>query len=793
MPTRLALGMLIVLVAVFSIGAGTALAAPPANDNFASPSNLDGNPNPGDIVQLSSNVDATTEGGGGELAPIIGGSSVDTYRHSIWHSWTAPTSGTVLIDTCASTTIDTILSLYTGNALSSLTKVTNDADDGCSGTSLPAKMTATVVAGTVYRIRVAGFQLGEVGTINLKLKTRPYNASAPTLTGTPTVGQDLTTNGGIWFGAMPQTKAYTWLSCVDTTLGSCTPIATFAEGVRTLQPEDVGAYIRISATTTNELGSAATASVSPPVGPVAPPPPSNDNFANATDLGGGVDAFQLATNAGASFQGGEPMPFAGASASINSVWFKWTAPSSGPSVFSTCLSGLQFDSVLAVYTSAGAGFGTLNKIAEDDDGCGAPASRFSTTRAKVTAGTTYWIQVATYSTTTTFGVPGPFTLTIALAAPNDDLADATDLGSGASVTANATNYNATEEVNEPNPVEPENIHSIWFKWTAPVSGSAVFDTCSSPMGTEKPGHDGVMAIYTASGSGFANLTKLEPGDDDGCDGIGSMPKLTKTVAAGTTYWIQVGKRNTSFGFGPPGPITLKIGTRPINLSAPQLGGTPAVGQTLTFISGGWNGLAPLSLSRQWERCGDAAGSSCTDIPAATGASYALTAADQGSFIRVSELATNSLGAADAEVRSSTVGPIVAAPVDAPSIIPPSVAPPVDPLSIILPIANANKLKAKAKKGSLTIPKTTVSCASSATGACTGTAKLTIKLKKRTIKLGTIKLSFAKGTKQSIKLKLSKSAAKKLKGVKNAAASAVLSISAPGFAKKTATVKFTLSG
>lgn len=783
MPARLVLGLLSVLVAVSALGAGTALAVPPSNDNFASPSNLDGNPNPGDFVHVSTNVDATTEGGGGEVAPIIGGLSVDTYRHSIWHNWTAPTSGTVSIDTCASTTVDTILSLYTGNALNSLTKVTNDADNGCSGTSLPAKLTATVVAGTVYRIRVAGYQLDDVGTITMSVETTPYIATAPTLTGTPTVGQDLTTNGGNWLGAMPQTKEYTWLSCTDTTLGSCSPISTFAEDAFTLQSADVGSYIRVSVTTTNAIGNAPAASVSPAVGPIAPPPPSNDNFANATDLGNGVDAVEVATNAGASFEvgSGEPMPFSGANASINSVWFKWTAPSSGPSVFSTCLSGLAFDSVLAVYTSAGAGFGALSKIAEDDDGCDvqAPSSRFSTTRAMVTAGTTYWIQVATYSTNTSLGVPGPFTLTIALAAPNDDLADATDLGSGASVTANATNYNATEEVNEPDPVEPDNIHSIWFKWTAPVSGPAVFDTCSSPMGTEKPGHDGVMAIYTANGSGFANLTKLEPGDDDGCDGIGSMPKLTKTVTAGTTYWIQIGKRNTSFGFGPPGPITLKIGTRPINLSAPQLSGTPAVGQTLAFISGGWDGLSPLSFTRQWERCGDAAGSSCTDIPAATGASYALTVADQGAFIRVSELATNSLGAADAAVRSNTIGPIVAAP--------------VDPLSIILPIAKANKLKAKAKKGSLTIPKTTVSCASSATGACTGTAKLTIKLKKRTIKLGTIKLSFAKGTTQSIKLKLSKSAAKKLKGVKNAAASAVLSIGAPGFAKKTATVKFTLSG
>lgn len=359
LPARIALGLTTALFALFVLGAGSALAAPPTNDNFVNASSIDAAGNNGDISQSSSNVEATQETAGGEQAPIIGAASITTYDHTIWHTWTAPISGSVSIDTCTSPSVDVVLSLYTGTALNSLTKVTGDVDGGCTGASLPARMTATVVGGTTYRIRIAGWQTTDVGTINLRIRTLPYAFSQPTLTGTAMVGETLTTNGGVWFGAFPQTKAYTWLTCADTTLGSCTPIATFAEGSYTLEAADAGAYLRVSMEAENAVGSSAGASVSGPVGPIAPLPPSNDNLANAIDLGSSVDAFQSATNAGASFEPGEPMPFSGASSSINSVWFKWTAPSSGPAVFSTCPTGITFDSVMAVYTASGSGFGGL--------------------------------------------------------------------------------------------------------------------------------------------------------------------------------------------------------------------------------------------------------------------------------------------------------------------------------------------------------------------------------------------------------------------------------------------------
>jgi hypothetical protein len=117
---------------------------------------------------------------------------------------------------------------------------------------------------------------------------------------------------------------------------------------------------------------------------------------------------------------------------------------------------------------------------------------------------------------------------------------------------------------------------------------------------------------------------------------------------------------------------------------------------------------------------------------------------------------------------------------------------VNPLTIAVPIAKPSKLKTKIKKSAIKLPGTTLTCAAAATGPCTGTAALTVQTKLRKVKL-TIKLSFRVGSSGSVVLSLSKSDAKKLAGMKNAAATAVLTVGAPGFAAQRATVKFTLSG
>jgi hypothetical protein len=88
-------------------------------------------------------------------------------------------------------------------------------------------------------------------------------------------------------------------------------------------------------------------------------------------------------------------------------------------------------------------------------------------------------------------------------------------------------------------------------------------------------------------------------------------------------------------------------TAPISPAAPYIAtlpivtGTAQLGQTLAGTTGSWVS-SPSSYALQWRRC-DSFGGGCADIAGATNATYTLTAADVGSTIRLSVVATNAGG------------------------------------------------------------------------------------------------------------------------------------------------------
>jgi hypothetical protein len=74
--------------------------------------------------------------------------------HSVWFHWTAPNSGPTTIDTCVGE-IDSILAVYTGSQLNSLTRVAdNNNDPACTSDIYGSKVSFEAVAGTTYDIAV---------------------------------------------------------------------------------------------------------------------------------------------------------------------------------------------------------------------------------------------------------------------------------------------------------------------------------------------------------------------------------------------------------------------------------------------------------------------------------------------------------------------------------------------------------------------------------------------------------------------------------------------------------------
>lgn len=132
------------------------------------------------------------------------------------------------------------------------------------------------------------------------------------------------------------------------------------------------------------------------------PPPANDNFANALAITGASGTTAGVDNTSATVEAGEP---SGSGVhNYHSVWFKWTAPDSGPVVFSTGASvatgGGPLDTTLTVWV--GTSLGALAQVAVNDDNPDAPPGPPWDYTSKVAfsavAGTDYYLQVGAYST-----------------------------------------------------------------------------------------------------------------------------------------------------------------------------------------------------------------------------------------------------------------------------------------------------------------------------------------------------------------------------------------------------------
>src|SRR5206468_4372667 len=84
---------------------------------------------------------------------------------SIWWTWTAPSAGSVTINTRGSS-FDTLLGVYTGGSVSGLTAVASNDDIG--GGVLQSTVTFNAVGGTTYRIAVDGYN-GASGNVTLNI------------------------------------------------------------------------------------------------------------------------------------------------------------------------------------------------------------------------------------------------------------------------------------------------------------------------------------------------------------------------------------------------------------------------------------------------------------------------------------------------------------------------------------------------------------------------------------------------------------------------------------------------
>jgi len=96
------------------------------------------------------------------------------------------------------------------------------------------------------------------------------------------------------------------------------------------------------------------------------------------------------------------------------------------------------------------------------------------------------------------------------------------------------------------------------------------------------------------------------------------------------------------------------GTGPATTGLPTITGTAQVGQTLTASQGTWASTYLVNFSYSWLRC-DSGGNNCQTF-GQTASTYVVTAADQGSTLRVQVSATNPAGTTQVNSAQTTLVP-----------------------------------------------------------------------------------------------------------------------------------------
>ena len=526
----LALRALLTVTLALALPSASALAAEPANapppgDAFATPEVLTGS----SAAATNDTTFATRETGEPALG-YAGG--------TVWYTWTAPSGGAVAVDT-AGTPAAALVAVHTGDSLAGLTRIAYSGQSGLT----TSRTGFEAVAGTTYRIQVEGHSARGPLKLTLRHATAPPAGDAfasPTLlpsersvsvTGdslgaTAEVGEpqhypNYPGRNSLWYSWTAPSSGSLTIKATPGETGSIPILAAYTGGdllglVRVPNqaqdwnggPQQI--RIRVEAGVTYAIavetfGVAGSFAFSLEL----TDSPLNDDFAKAPPLAGPV-ADAAGSTVGATQEPCEPVH--DDNYYDPSVWYSWTAAASGSVTIDTA--GSDYPTVLGIYT--GGELCKLTRVVVNRlTGAGVPAKR----SFRVVAGTTYRIAVDGQN-----GRTGSYKLALRHRPPpaNDILTNAEVL-TGASVSVGGTLLGATGEAGEANPGGQDGA-TVWYSWTAPVTGPA---TLRLPGAASSTG----LSVHTGDAVGSLALVKRRTGS--------YYDPLSFRAVAGTTYLIAV--------------------------------------------------------------------------------------------------------------------------------------------------------------------------------------------------------------------------------------------------------------
>jgi hypothetical protein len=206
---------------------------------------------------------------------------------------------------------------------------------------------------------------------------------------------------------------------------------------------------------------------------------------------------------------------------FHGVWYQWSPGETG--AFEVTTEGSSFDTRLVLYVMTTGSFGGLSWWDDNDDQGDLTSSRLIRIFFE---GVDYRILVSSKFE----DQKGPFNLNILeLPTPENDTAEGAIILTGSIAQVSGENPAASG-----GPQENGEL-GMWYRWTAPTSGSYRISTEGSDYSTR-------LTLLTGSGPG--NLNEIAYNDDDPNGSFGAS-RIDLEASEGTSYWIVVSTYHTT--------------------------------------------------------------------------------------------------------------------------------------------------------------------------------------------------------------------------------------------------------
>lgn len=505
-----------------------------------------------------SNTSATREAG----EPTTHGATSSTK----WYSYTPSSSGFLTVDTNGSS-FDTVLGVFTGSSVSSLTAHSTNDDGGDGYSSL---VSFSVSTGTTYFVQVGAWSSGSTGSITVNWSLGAASCFGSPINDSLSCATNLNNSSGtIYADNYSATLEYSEPGTASICASVWYKITPSGSGTANFDTDgssfDTVLTLYRSSSATGTYGALSYVNESDDYSDT-----DRTSYLGGQTITSGYTYFIRVAGYWNTYS---------SSCSRGSISFAWsmnvTAPIVAPgSPTNVTATGGSNAAVVSWNAPSSNGGSTITSYTATSSPGGYSCTTSNSLMCTVSGLSNFVSYTFTVSARNSAGSSSPSVASnpITLGYQNDNLSGAVGISAG---TTYSNNSAATVEIGEPNHAGIAGGKSMWFRYSSPTLKSVSLNTNGSDFDT-------VLAVYRSNSTAiFSELRVVQENDDDP-NGLGGSSALSFVAQPNAVYFIAVDGYDAWTGPA-SGSITLNttienisVASAPTRVNAAAVNGGAAV-------------------------------------------------------------------------------------------------------------------------------------------------------------------------------------------------------------------------